>query len=110
MFVRRSYEYHKRFLPAVFLQENQREWNNLCDLLEGRTSNNIRKPDYPFANLLDNIVHEWKNSELIVGNLESFADLEYSEVKSGITKWVNDPAFLQENKETTICPKKMIGM
>ena len=98
--IRRSYEYHKRFLPEVFLRENQREWNNLCDLLEERALNNMERPDYPFVNLLDSIVQEWKNLDLTVGNLDSFTDLEYLEVKSGIAKWVNDAAILQENKES----------
>ena len=97
--VARTADYHKRFLPSEFLEENKNEWNRLCALLESRVTDKIPKPDYPFANIFNSIYSEWNNADLLVGNINSFD--KYPSLKASLSEWTNTIKEYQDNLRDT---------
>ena len=82
--------YHHRGLPEQVLQENMREWGEMCDLCEARArlkpGDTPQRPPYPFLHLLDNFVDEWTNPNLSIGGLESLRP--HDTIVNGIEEWI----------------------
>jgi hypothetical protein len=66
----RTLNYHRRFLPLDFVDENRAEWFRLQALFQQRHPK-VSQIAYPFDGLLEKLLPEWTNNSLIVGNLES---------------------------------------
>ena len=99
--VDRALRYHRRCLPDQFLNENMREWEELCDLCEARfgTEKNVPKrprPPYPFDGLLDHYADEWSDKSFYIGGLDSLRD--DPTIAGGLERWIRKAQARNKNR------------
>jgi len=92
----RTLNYHRWFLPELFLAENAREWSTLVDLCEARfdKERQARLGYPPFKMLVEGIAAEWLDSDLLLGNL---ASLSHDPVAAPLNSWVLQAATSSKN-------------